>query len=180
MRLVDVDALHQLIHRVCGDRSPLDVVTSYLGGIDLSGEIRDVLESRAVVPAVLHVVVLQRAADVLHRSIRLNGGEDLPIAQLIAEDHRHAAGEAGAERSARRPRRGCGWPIASSENDEWKGSTAKSLPLGKAAGGVGEIPRDETARDLRRRKLRAVPRDRRRRTGVPTVCDASNPRISLP
>ena len=60
----------------------------------------------AVVPAVLHVVVLQRAADVLHRAVRLNGGEDLPVAQLVAEDHRHAARHAGAERSAGRPRRG--------------------------------------------------------------------------
>ena len=98
-RLVDVDALQDLIDRVRGDRAALRAERRVLE-VHLSREIRDVFDAAAVVPAVLHVVVLQRAADVLHRAIRLNGREDLTVAELIAEDHRHAARHAGAERSA--------------------------------------------------------------------------------
>src|SRR4051812_40814410 len=94
--VVEVDPLHQQIHRQRGK-------TSALRGDDgvaeesTAGEIRYVFETRTVVPAVLHVDVLNRATDVLHGAIRLNGGEDLPVAQLVAEQHLHAADKAWAE-----------------------------------------------------------------------------------
>ena len=60
--------------------------------------IGNVLDRGAPVPAIPEVRILELAADVLDGTIGLHGEPDLPVAELVAEQERHAAGHARAER----------------------------------------------------------------------------------
>ncbi len=146
-RLIDVDALQDLIDRVRGDRAALRAQRRVFQ-VDLPREIRDVFDAAAVVPAILHVVVLQSAADVLHGSIRLDGREDLTVAQLIAEDHRYAARHAGAERSA-----GNDAQARLTDGVERERRLVRLddelVAARKSGEGIREIARDQAARHLR-------------------------------
>src|SRR5262249_52306898 len=94
--LIDVDALQDLIDGDtvvwCDERR--------LRRNDIPGEIRHVLDARAVVPPVFQVRVIHRAADVAYGAVGLNRGRDRLVAELIAEEGGDASRDAGTERPA--------------------------------------------------------------------------------
>ena len=90
--LIDVDPLEHLI-----DRREEIAVDGIDPVEDAAGEIRYVLQSRPVVPAVSQVCIVDCSADVANRSVGLNRRGDHLIAELIAEEGRYTAGHARPE-----------------------------------------------------------------------------------
>src|SRR5205823_10356816 len=101
-RLIEIDALQNHILVVRQHLTTRVIADGRVVEQHAAGEERHVFSTGSPVPPLAEVVVLYRAADVLHRSIGLDRTEDLAIAKLIAPECRHAADDSAAERAADR------------------------------------------------------------------------------